>query len=145
HVGLEGDLDLVAPHLLDDADPECRVLNELFPGEAFLRRVLARVGGVLLRHQRLPARDLRLLADCARLPLSLLVGRRFLEGVLALTGVATDTRRFRAHHREDGVAEHHLAFGAKGVDVTADSQGLWHGPLTVATMRRNATAVRLLS
>src|SRR2546422_11393782 len=79
YVGLEGDLDLVAPDFLHEPDAEGWVLDHFLGRVCFLRRVLAGAGQVLACEERLPAGDGRLrlapLADLAGFPGALPRGR----------------------------------------------------------------------
>src|SRR5437868_2839812 len=121
YVGLEGDLDLVPADFLHQPDAEDRMLEDLVLGELFPGRVLASPRQILARQQRLPAGHRRPLADRPRLPRSLARRlRRPPEIVLTLAGVAPHPRRPRSYHREDGVAQVHLAARAPRVDVAAD-------------------------
>src|ERR1700686_1365519 len=129
HIRLERDVDLVAAHDLDEAEPERGVLEEIVGREELAGRVPACPRRILRRDQGLPAGDdrLRPLGGLG-LPGALL-GRVRLGAavvVLASTSIAADAGRLVADHRQDGMAEHHLAFGALRVDVAAHFESMCH-------------------
>src|SRR5256886_3201302 len=133
YVGLEGDLDLVAPDLLHQPDAEGWVLDD-FLGNVFLPGgVLAGAGHVLASEKRLPAGDgrpcLAPVADFARFPGALprLGAGGAAVVVLALAGIAADAHGLAADHRQDGVSQVHLAARAPRVDVAADLPSRRHG------------------